>query len=305
MPDLNERRRRPVDALFGDRRAESYPSYVVESPQPVTTVSPPPPEPYTPPTPTPATPAPAAPQDTAGVETPQPVATKVTQPVEPEPVATPKVSASEDRISQLYDEVRTQLGNDMRGVARECMDLLLKARMAGNKGDDANAEFYIELVETRLAQSTMSQQTSRRPVVWIIWLWNIGMLLIAAILVGITYISSAGLVGLAVAPELIVLLRVVACGVIGAALGTMVSMVRSLSRRTYDPANELGYFAKPVIGAELGIMFFIPAQAIAAAGRVSISAVPLGQLLLYLIAGVTGFGQESILEFFRRLLKKS
>lgn len=301
MPDRNERRRRPVDALFGDRRAESYPSYVVESPQPVTTVSPPPPDPYTPPAPT--APPSAASKDAVVVETPQPVATNVAQPAEP--VATPKVSSSEDRISQLYDEVRTQLGNDMRGVARDCMDLLLKARMAGNKGDNANAEFYIELVEARLAQSTMSQQTSRRPVVWVIWLWNVGMLFVAAIIVVITYVSSVGLFGLTVAPELIVLLRVVACGVIGAALGTMVSIIRSLSRRTYDPANELGYFAKPVIGAELGIMFFIPAQAIAAAGSVSISAVPLGQVLLYLIAGLTGFGQESILELFRRLLKKS
>ena len=305
MPDHNERRRRPVDALFGDRHAESYPSYVVESPRPVTTVSPPPPDPYTPPTPAPAStaPSPAVSTGATGGETPQPVAIKEAQPTEP--VATPGASASEDRISQLYDEVRTQLGNDMRGVARECMDLLLKARMAGNKGDNANAEFYIELVEARLAQGAMSRQTSRRPIVWVIWIWNVGMLVVAASIVVITYVSSMSLFGLTVAPELVVLLRVIACGIIGAALGTMVSIIGSLRRRTYDPANELGYFAKPVIGGELGIMFFIPAQAIAAAASASIGAAPLGQILLYLLAGFTGFGQESILELFRRVMERS
>ena len=306
MPDPNiARRHRPVDALFGDRRAEAYPSYIVESPQPVTTVSPPPPAPAPAPAPAP-TPAPATPPAAAVAETPPPFVAQVSPPpARPEPAVVPKVVSSEDRISKLYDEVRTQLGTDSRGIVSECMDLLLKARMADNKGDHANAEFYIESVEARLAQSALSQQTSHRPLVWVIWLWNVGLLLAAAIAVGVTYVSSGGLFGLGVTSEFIVLLRVVACGVIGAALGTMMSMGRSLSQRTYDPANELGYFAKPVIGAELGIMFFIPAQAIAALGSASISAIPLGQILLYLVAGLTGLGQESIIEFFRRLLEKS
>ena len=44
MPNSSvARKRRPVDVLFGDKSA-AYPHYVIESPQPVTTVSPPPPE---------------------------------------------------------------------------------------------------------------------------------------------------------------------------------------------------------------------------------------------------------------------
>lgn len=40
-----KKKRRPVDALFGEDDAPALPSYVVEAPQPVTTVSPPPPAP--------------------------------------------------------------------------------------------------------------------------------------------------------------------------------------------------------------------------------------------------------------------
>ena len=38
----NPPKSRPVDALFGDDNAPALPSYIVEPPQPVTTVAPPP-----------------------------------------------------------------------------------------------------------------------------------------------------------------------------------------------------------------------------------------------------------------------
>ncbi|MCL4395314.1 MAG: hypothetical protein M1482_11025 [Chloroflexi bacterium] len=96
MPEYNpSRRRRPVDALFGDSGAPSSMDYVVEPPQPTTTVSPPPPDALAPRPPVPA-PAPAAAPSPAppalippAAPTPIPQAEPALTPASQEPVAPP------------------------------------------------------------------------------------------------------------------------------------------------------------------------------------------------------------------------
>jgi hypothetical protein len=302
VPDRNgARKRRPVDVLFGDR-SSAYTDYVIEAPQPVTTVTPPPPALVLFTTPEPLTPH-VVPPIEQPPPNPAPAAVQsklpVTQPTStPEPLPESKSTATQDRISRMYDEVRGQLGTS-QGVARECMELLLEARIAYTEGDFARAEFYTESVEARLAQSTLSQQSARRPIVWIIGLWNVVMLVTAgAVLIGSYVFFNPTLFGIANTTQIVLVLRTGACGAIGAALGVMLSLVRSLSHREYDPANELGYFAKALVGAGLGGMLSIIFQLIAVLGGGIPDLVLMIHVFTYLLASLVGFGLDTLVEFF-------
>jgi hypothetical protein len=292
MPNQTDHvKRRPVDALFGDSSAASSPGYVVEPPQPVTTVSPPPPEQITAPAPPAASP----------VAAPLP-ATNRAPTFDPESAVAAAPTAPPDRISQLYDEVEQHAGHS-RIVTTECMGLLLKARAAFSQQDFATAEFYTESVEARLQRSAASQQAARRPVVWTIGLWNLAILLAGMLTVAVTYILNLTLFGLAVAPELIVLLRAAAWGSIGGGLGAITSLVSTMRHREYDPASEAGYFARPLVGALLGGILFLLSQAGIVAGNIDIGDVHIGPIFLYVFAALAGFGQDGVIEFLSNLLK--
>jgi hypothetical protein len=295
MPSQNESKRRPVDALFGESSAPS-PGYVVEPPQPPTTVSPPPPEQIAAPAP-----APLPPRPTPSTVTPPP-ATSRAPTFDPEPAVAAAPPAPPDRISQLYDEVKKQLG-DSRVVANECMGLLLKAREAYTKQDFAAAEFYAESAEVRMKRSVLSQRAAHRPIVWVMWLWNLAMLFAGLLSVAVTYILNLTLFGLAVAPAAIVLMRAMSWGVIGGVLGALTQMVWSIRRRDYDPASDASYFARPLVGAILGGVLFVLSQAGVLAGNIDIGDVHIGPIFLYVFAVLVGFGQDSVLDSFRHLFK--
>lgn len=288
-------KRRPVDALFGDSSAASSPGYVVEPPQPVTTVSPPPPEQITAPAPRPSAAAPIA--AAPPIAAPLPVTDRAPT-FDPEPAVAAAPTAPPDRISQLYDEVKENTWNS-RTLTNECMSLLLKARAAFSKQDFATAEFYTESVEERLRRSAASQQAARRPVVWIIGLWNLAILLAGTLIVAVTYISNLTLFGLEVAPELIVLMRAVSWGVIGGVLGALANMTWAIRRREYDSANDIGYFARPLISALLGGVLFVLSQAGILAGNLVSGNVRVGPIFLYVFAVLAGLGQDTVLEFLR------
>ncbi|MDE3088589.1 MAG: hypothetical protein KGJ80_04305 [Chloroflexota bacterium] len=300
MPNESDRTKpRPVDALFGESSVPSATSYIVEPPQPPTTVSPPPPERIAAPLPTSAPaaaplPAVAAPaKATPGRRAPA---------FDAEPVVSPPAAAPQDRIAQMYEQAKAQSANS-RLVANECMALLRQAREAHTKQDFASAEFYVESADARLKRSARSEQASRRPVVWLIWLWNLAMLAAGMLSVAVTYILNLTLFGLEVAPEAIVLMRAVSWGVIGGVLGALVSVMWAIRRREYDPANDIGYFARPLIGALLGGVLFVLSQAGIVAGNVVIGTVKAGPLFLYVFAALVGFGQDTVLESLRDFLK--
>jgi hypothetical protein len=187
-------KRRPVDVLFGDKDSHSSPNYLVESPQPITTVSPPLPDetskPALAPTPPPpVSPKPASPfsqsngkpQAPISASTPAVASMSSSPPpmphtapsFDPEPViAHPIVAPNQDRfvadmsarIEKLYERVK-QSTPDSRIVADYCMALLLKARQAYATRDYPNAEFHLQSVVARLQRSEASQQASRRAIV--------------------------------------------------------------------------------------------------------------------------------------------
>ena len=296
MPSQNDSvKRRPVDALFGEGTAASSSGYVVEPPQPATTVSPPPPEQI----PVPA-PAPATPPTPSPVATPPP-ATSRAPAFDPEPPVAAVAAAPPDRISQLYDEVKKQLG-DSRVVANECMGLLLKAREAYTQQDFAAAEFYAESAEARMKRSALSQRAARRPIVWAMWVWNLAMLFAGLLSVAVTYILNLTLFGLPVAPAAIVLMRASAWGAIGGVLGALASIVSVVRRRELDPANDASYFARPIFGAILGSILFVLSQAGVIAGNIDIGDVHIGPIFLYVFAALAGFGQDIMLESLRNVL---
>lgn len=321
MPDLPSNiKRRPVDALFGESTTPTAPTYVVEPPQPVTTVSPPTPEPMVAPAPTPRQaeePPPSVPPFA-----PQP-AVDLNPPAAPLPSA-PTLRASKvegppsdeegkyfaylpDTIRQLYADVGAQL-SDSPTVAEYCMSLLLKAREAYHNRDYASAEFYVETVDAKLKRSARSMQWSRSPVVWLLWVWQFAMLLLGGALIAMTYIPNLTLFGLPIAPEFIVLMRAVGWAGIGGVIGALYHLPWFVQFREYDPAYNMNYFARPVQGLLLGAVLFLLSQAGILAGNVvspgtSVPEVPVGPVFLYVIAALAGFKQEYVYEFFDNVLK--
>ncbi len=154
-----------------------------------------------------------------------------------------------------------------------------------------------------MKRSALSQQAARRPVVWIIWLWNLALLFAGLLMVAVTYILNLTLFGLEVAPAVIVLMRAAAWGSIGGVLGALANMVWAVRRREYDPASDAGYFARPIVGALLGCVLFVLSQAGILAGNIDIGDVHIGPVFLYVFALLVGFGQDIVLEFFRNILK--
>jgi hypothetical protein len=303
MPSLDDKPR-PVDALFGESNAPASTNYVVEPPQPVTTVAPPPPDPNAP---APASTAPrAAPDIVATLESSAPS-------FDPEPIIVPHAPAASsddrftrdllDRISQLYVQVKEEM-RDSRVATSDCHAMLRKAREAHVNRDFATAEFYVESVQAKLKRNAASQQASRQPIVWLVWLWQLAALAAAGMIVAISYILNLTLFGLPVAPEGIVLLRAMAWGAQGGVLGAMWNIVWSVRHREYDSANNLGYFARPIVGAVLGAVLFLLSAAGVIAGDIVIGDVSAGPLFLYVFAVIAGLTQDSILEFFLGLFRK-
>jgi hypothetical protein len=328
MPDLPSNiKRRPVDALFGESATPTVPTYVVEPPQPVTTVSPPTPEPFVP---SPSVPSaasqpavdvnpPAAPNVSSPLATPEPFAPPalVVTPAAPIPSAPPMPPSDEegkyfaylpDTIRQLYEDVGAQL-SDSPTVAEYCMTLLLKAREAYHNRDYASAEFYVETVDAKLKRSAKSMQWSRSPIVWLLWAWQFAMLLLGGVLIAMTYIPNLTLFGLPIAPEFIVLMRAVGWAGIGGVIGAVHNLPWFVQFREYDPAYNMNYFARPVQGLLLGAVLFLLSQAGILAGNVVLPGtsapgeVPIGPVFLYVIAALAGFKQEYVYEFLDNLLK--
>ena len=324
-------KRRPVDVLFGDKDSHPSPNYLVESPQPITTVSPPSPDETakpalapTPPPPVSPKPAPAFSQSNGKPQMPISAPTLVSSmpaippPIphagptfDPEPViAHPIVAPNQDRyvadlsarIEKLYARVK-QSTSDSRVVADDCVALLLKARQAYATRDYPNAEFHLQSVEARLQRSEASQQASRRAVVWVILLWELIALAASGFAIAMSYIVNLTLFGLPVLPEGIVLMRAVTWGALGGAFGAMTHLVRSMRNREYESSSNPGYFLRPVFGGMLGAIFFLLSQAGVIAGNVVWDNVQLGPLFLYVFAVLVGFKQETVVEMLGNVVK--
>lgn len=335
MPDRkNDAQPRPVDALFGDSGAVNAPNYVVEPPQPVTTVAPPAldafPEPVV--MTSRVTSEPDVPANTAPASVPDENVMPLSMPhageTAPASEAPASLLESDDslfasapaprtgerfiadlpyRIERLYDDIKMDLP-DSPALAAVCMEMLRDAREAYLKRDYATAEFLAQSVDARLKRSVKSLRAARSPMVLGLWVWELVMLLAFGALLAITYVANLTLFGLPVAGELIVLLRALAWGGVGGVLGAMYNLPWFIQYRDYDPAFNVNYIVRPLFGSLIGAVMFLLAQAFSFAGVVASPTVKPGDLttgsvLLYLVAVFTGFKQEYVTEFFDGLLK--
>ena len=315
MPDRkNDVPARPVDALFGDSGATNSPNYIVEPPQPVANVTPPPieenfPEPV-PHTPVPVenvttqeetdwmpsfpsarvdTPAPAPMFEVPSSEIEMPLSTPPSEPAPTETAFDIPASAytprSDERfaadlsfrIDRLYDDVKMDLP-DSPVVVRECMLVLRDARDAFLKRDYATAEYLAQSVDARLKRSVKSIRAAKSPVVMGVWAWQVLMLFVFGGLLAITFIQNLTLFGLPVSSELITFLRVLAWGGIGGVLGGAYNLLWYLQHRDYDPAFNINYMVRPFFGALVGAILYLFAQAFLFTGVVASASAKPGDI---------------------------
>lgn len=297
----NPSKPRPVDALFGDENAPALPSYIVEPAQPVTTVAPPPPDP-------PPPSAPVVPPAAAATTAPPPVFEPDVP--TPEPIFVPhqpralddRFAPLAERIERLYGEVKMDL-RDSQAATDFCFGLLMQARQAVETRDYARAEFCIQSVDAKLKRSQRSMKAARGLGVVFLWLWELLALAVGGGLLALTYVVNLTLFGLPIAPELIVLLRAAGCGVIGGVLGALYNLPWFIQFREYDPAYAMNYFARPFVGALLGLVLFLVSQAGILAGNLVVGDVKIGPIFLYVFAILAGFKQEYVGEFFDGIMR--
>jgi hypothetical protein len=301
----HDSKRRPVDALFGDNAAQPLPNYSVEPPQPATTVEPPPldsnidsPAPATPPpmaslsmpNDSPSVPLPAAPSN---IESTLPASARADD---------PRFLTLSFQIERLYDEVKSVL-RDSPKLTNACFDLLLQARQAYERRDYAQTEFFVQSTDAKVKRSAKSAQASRAPIVFAIWAWEIVALLMGGGIIALSYVAGLTLFGLPVATEFIVLIRVLGWGMIGGVIGGMYNLPRYVQQRDYDPAYNMHYFARPIMGALIGALLFVISQAGILAGNIVVGDFKVGPIFLYVFALLAGFKQEYVAEFFDNLMR--
>ncbi len=290
-------KRRPVDALFGDDAAHTTPNYIVEPPQPANRITPPSIEPAV------SSPLENAPEPL--VQASEPIA--ITAATDERPTS---FTGSEDprfltlsfQIERLYDDVKAQL-NDSPKTSSACFDLLLQARQAYERRDYARTEFFIHATDAKLKRSAASAQASRRPIMVVLWAWELVALLIGGGIVALSYVTGLTLFGLPVAPEFIVLLRTLGWGMIGGAMGAAYNITRDVQRREFDPAYTMHYFARPLIGLLYGAVLFVLSQAGILAGNIILGDFKVGPIFLYVFVVLAGFKQEYVGEFLDNLMK--
>ena len=295
MPDQpNPAKHRPVDVLFGEGNSPMLPNYVVEPPMPPANIT----------QPIEFDGKPLPPLDERAASD-LPIFS--TPPVFTEP---PSFSHSDDprfvtlsfKIERLYDDIKAQL-QDSPTLTQSCFDLLLHARQAYERHDYAHTEFFIQATGAKIKASAQSVQAARRPIVSALWAWEITALLLGGIIVAISYVTGLTLFGLPIATELIYLIRALGWGMIGGVLGAMINFSRLVQAREYDPAFDLNYFARPLIGLLLGALLFVFSQAGVLAGDIVIGDFKGGPIFLYLFAALAGFKQEYLVEFFDNIFK--
>lgn len=211
-----------------------------------------------------------------------------------------------DRIRLLYEQVNEDL-SDSPTVGDYAMNTLKLAREALLKQDFASAEFYVQTVEAKLKRSEMSMKMSRSPKMWLLYGWEFMMLLVSALFIAVTYTGSGKLMGIAVAPEFLALLRAVGWGGIGGVIGALYNLPWFVQFREYDPAYNMNYVVRPLQGLLIGGVLFLLSSAGVLAGSLVIpglsTEVDVGPVFLYLLAAMAGFKQEYVFEFLDGILK--
>lgn len=294
----NPSKPRPIDALFGDDNAPALPNYIVEPAAPVTTIAPPAADQPTDAPAAPASPAPPPPMLEPEPPTFAPFGDTHAR-VEPEE---DRFTSLAERVERLYGEVKMDL-HESPTATEYCFDLLRQARQAVEARDYARAEYCIQSVDAKLKRSQRSMKSARGLGIILLWAWELLALGVGSALIALTYVVNLTLFGLPVAPDLLIVLRAIGWGLLGGVLGALYNLPRAVQAREYDSAYAMNYFARPFIGALLGVILFLLSQAGIVAGNLVIGDVKIGPIFLYVFAILAGFKQEYVGEFFDGILR--
>ncbi len=207
-----------------------------------------------------------------------------------------------DRIRLLYEQVNEDL-SDSPAVGDYAMNTLKLAREALLKQDFANAEFCVQAVEAKLKRSAVSMQMARSPKMYLLYGWEFLMLLVSALFIAVTYTGNDKVLGITVAPEFLALLRAVGWGGVGGVIGALYNLPWFIQFREYDPAYNMHYFARPLLGLVIGAVLFLISQAGILAGNIIIGNFQVGPIFLYVFAVLAGFKQEYVTEFIDNVMK--
>jgi hypothetical protein len=134
----------------------------------------------------------------------------------------------------------------------------------------------------------------------------------SALLIVATYTGALTFFGQPLAPEFVILARVVGWGGVGGVIGALYNMPWFFQYREYDPAYNASYFARPLQGLIIGGILFLVVEAGMMAGNVinpllgtstSSGELPVGPWFLYAFAALAGFKQEYVYQFFDDVMR--
>jgi hypothetical protein len=197
---------------------------------------------------------------------------------------------------------------------------LLKARDIVLRRDAprlAQAEYYVELVKTRLMRATESESAAKKykwPILGWGLLWCV-VYLAALILLGQdwvqNYIAPSG--GANSFLDMVVLLSAMVWGGIGGVVAVLYSLFKHVGQRDFDTQYNLSYVGKPFLGLVLGATAYIVSYlaikllGILPGGPEGVggpTAPGVAPGVIYLVAWASGFKENRIFDLVDRVMKR-
>ncbi len=239
--------------------------------------------------------------------------------VEVRDLAAARIQILDEEISQVYDQVRTEVGAS-ESIVNQCYNLLLRARdivLRRELTRIPQAEYYVEQARARLDRAAASRRGARRNAWWIM-LWGLiwAMVYVALLVVlGSTYVAGWinywGLRSAYMDPS--ILLPAMVWGGIGGVVAIWWHLFKHVSQRDFDSSYNISYLGKPFFGLILGatvymvVFLFVTslgiwpsAEATGVEGRGNPAITPW---IIYLTAWACGFKENRIFGMVDRLMK--
>lgn len=239
--------------------------------------------------------------------------------VEVRDLAAARIQILDEEISQVYDQVRTEVGAS-ESIVNQCYNLLLRARdivLRRELTRIPQAEYYVEQARARLDRAAASRKGARRNAWWIM-LWGLiwAMVYVALLVVlGSEYVTGWinywGLRSAYVDPS--ILLPAMVWGGIGGVVAIWWHLFKHVSQRDFDSSYNISYLGKPFFGLILGatvymvVFLFVTSLGIwpsaEATGIEGIGNPAITPWIIYLTAWACGFKENRIFGMVDRLMK--
>lgn len=180
-----------------------------------------------------------------------------------------------DEVSSLFDEVEARLSSDRR-LTNEALRLLNEARsiLLSDRSLYPDAELKARQVRVMLRQSAASSAAAARFGKYLL-IWNliVGSLFMLGLVLDTglaAWLQRVGVPPLYAAPQVtpdgqtlnlsmafyVAFWLPMLAGGLGGVLGSLVLVVNSIARRTYDPEYNLRHLVHPIVGIIIGALVY-------------------------------------------------